>query len=83
MQVYPHPEAPHATNGSRASPPPAPTTREQLRASAVHPESQASHPLPIVESTALLQGRQSIGIEHNGALYRLQTTRLGKLILTK
>ena len=36
-----------------------------------------------VESVELLRGGKSIGIMHNGALYRLQTTKLGKLILTK
>ena len=37
-------------------------------------------PLP---SEALLQGRRTIEISHNGAVYRLQATKLGKLILTK
>ena len=36
-----------------------------------------------VPSSALLQGRSSVEITHNGATYRLQATRLGKLILTK
>ncbi len=36
-----------------------------------------------VKSIDLLQGRRAVDIEHNGALYRLQTTKLGKLILTK
>ncbi len=36
-----------------------------------------------VNSAELLQGRKAVDIEHNGCLYRLQTTRLGKLILTK
>lgn len=39
--------------------------------------------VPAVESQALLQGRKAVTIHHNGALYRLQATRLGKLILTK
>lgn len=34
-------------------------------------------------SGALLQGQKSVAIEHNGAVYRLQATKLGKLILTK
>jgi hemin uptake protein HemP len=38
---------------------------------------------PILDSQAVLQGRSSVTIEHNGAVYRLQTTRQGKLILTK
>ena len=38
---------------------------------------------PMVESAALLQGNKTVGILHNGSLYRLQATKLGKLILTK
>jgi len=37
-------------------------------------------PLP---SAQLLHGARSVEISHNGAIYRLQATRLGKLILTK
>ena len=37
----------------------------------------------IVDSTALLQGQRAVGISHKGAVYRLQSTKLGKLILTK
>lgn len=40
----------------------------------------AAAPLP---SEALLQGRRTVEIRHNGAVYRLQATRQGKLILTK
>lgn len=36
-----------------------------------------------VDSTALLQGHKAVSIMHNGAVYRLQATKLGKLILTK
>lgn len=36
-----------------------------------------------LRSDDLLQGHKAVGIEHNGALYRLQATKLGKLILTK
>ncbi|MFM9879590.1 MAG: hemin uptake protein HemP [Burkholderiaceae bacterium] len=36
-----------------------------------------------VESTDLLRGQKTVEIKHNGAVYRLQTTKLGKLILTK
>lgn len=36
-----------------------------------------------VDSTELLRGNKSISIVHNGAVYRLQSTKLGKLILTK
>ena len=36
-----------------------------------------------VNSTDLLRGQKAVDINHNGATYRLQATRLGKLILTK
>ena len=36
-----------------------------------------------VDSDMLLRGKKSIAIVHNGAVYRLQATKLGKLILTK
>jgi hemin uptake protein HemP len=39
--------------------------------------------LPAVDSHSLLKGHKAVTIHHNGALYRLQATRLGKLILTK
>lgn len=38
---------------------------------------------PVVSSAALLRGAKTVDIEHNGVVYRLQATRLGKLILTK
>ncbi|HYP83838.1 hemin uptake protein HemP [Variovorax sp.] len=40
-------------------------------------------PATLVESGDLLRGQKTVGILHNGALYRLQATKLGKLILTK
>lgn len=36
-----------------------------------------------LDSVALLQGQKSVCIQHNGSIYRLQATKLGKLILTK
>ena len=44
------------------------------------PSQHSSGP---VQSTDLLKGQKSVVIEHNGSSYRLQATRLGKLILTK
>jgi len=45
----------------------------------------ATTPTPTapVESEVLLQGHRAIAISHNDDIYRLQATRLGKLILTK
>ena len=39
--------------------------------------------MPVLPSEKLLQGHRSVEISHNGELYRLHATRLGKLILTK
>ena len=46
------------------------------------PAAGQPQPSP-VPSDDLLQGRRAIEISHNGAVYRLQATKLGKLILTK
>jgi hemin uptake protein HemP len=49
----------------------------------------AAKPLPAhprltrVSSSDILQGKQEVEIEHNGMLYRMRCTSLGKLILTK
>lgn len=45
--------------------------------------ASAERPVTLVESTELLRGNKTVGILHNGSLYRLQATKLGKLILTK
>lgn len=55
---------------------PAPSLRPSL---AAEPQRQRT-PL---DSDALLQGARCVEIRHNGEVYRLQSTRLGKLILTK
>ena len=45
----------------------------------VQPDSgQAS-----MNSTEILRGKKTVDINHNGSTYKLQATRLGKLILTK
>jgi hemin uptake protein HemP len=44
------------------------------------PTPAQPHAMP---SETLLRGRKAIGILHNGNLYKLQATKLGKLILTK
>ncbi len=43
------------------------------------PVSQA----PALPSESLLRGNKIVEIMHNGNLYKLQATKLGKLILTK
>ena len=57
--------------------PPAP---ESLLPAARPAQAHASAPLP---RDQLLQGRKAVEISHNGSVYRLQATKLGKLILTK
>lgn len=36
-----------------------------------------------LDSTILLRGQKTVQILHNGSIYTLQATKLGKLILTK
>ncbi len=59
-----------------ASPEPAPPTTPATRATILRGAAALS-------SSALLQGHKSVLIEHQGLIYRLQETKLGKLILTK
>ena len=49
---------------------------------ATHAAADPARPAP-VPSEQLLRGRRLVEIAHNGEVYRLQATRLGKLILTK
>lgn len=51
-------------------------------ASHLPPAPTQTAPTPLA-SDHLLQGRKTIEISHNGTVYRLQATKLGKLILTK
>ena len=59
--------------------PPRTPTPEALR----HIPSAPTHAPAPLPSEQLLQGRKAVEISHNGAVYRLQATKLGKLILTK
>jgi hemin uptake protein HemP len=45
-------------------------------------DSEPQRP-PMLASSELLRGNRLVEIRHNGEIYRLQATRLGKLILTK
>lgn len=47
------------------------------------PQTPQAAPARTLPSAELLQGSRSVEINHNGAVYRLQATKLGKLILTK
>jgi hemin uptake protein HemP len=45
--------------------------------------SGLARPQVVLDSSELLRGARLVEIRHNGEVYRLQATRLGKLILTK
>jgi hemin uptake protein HemP len=47
------------------------------------PSAMHSNSRDALESTEILRGQKAVEIKHNGLTYRLQATRLGKLILTK
>ncbi len=47
------------------------------------PAEAAPRRVATVQSADLLQGQKALEIQHNGSIYRLQATKLGKLILTK
>lgn len=59
---------------------PAPPPNHPATAAPGHAPEQA---MAALQSTTLLAGRKAVDIVHNGTVYRLQATRLGKLILTK
>lgn len=60
------------------TPPRADTTRDGTGA-----PQRSREPAKPLDSSALLRGGRCVEIRHNGEVYRLQATRLGKLILTK
>ena len=70
--------------------------RSQITTTPCHPPALNTQGMPVaaalrdgplsvgtVDSSTLLQGQKAVSIVHNGAVYRLQATKLGKLILTK
>ncbi|RYY85612.1 MAG: hemin uptake protein HemP [Comamonadaceae bacterium] len=61
---------------------PAPDEGARCPGPALDDNSRAGAPAAL-DSTQLLRGGRSVEIRHNGEVYRLQATRLGKLILTK
>jgi len=70
------------------SPPRPPATSDDPHsASPAHANTslgiQATGASGCVDSAELLRGQKTVAISHNGSTYRLQATRLGKLILTK
>ena len=60
-----------------------PPERPPQQPSAADGSARAEPARAPLDSETLLQGRRIVEISHNGEIYRLQATRLGKLILTK
>lgn len=58
--------------------PPSPSDSQANPTQTATPPAQG-----VLQSSELLGARQAIEIEHNGQRYRLQSTKSGKLILTK
>lgn len=63
--------------------PTSPQGQRTLQSEAPPPSTAAGELPPVLPSATLLRGQKAVSIDHNGSLYRLQTTRQGKLILTK
>ena len=62
----------------------APTNRAAAAATVEPKPAPAQGTTPAaLPSAALLKGHKTVAISHNGMLYTLQATKLGKLILTK
>ncbi len=61
----------------------APMPEGHARATGLVSLGSAAHTTPVVQASTLLGARQSVDIEYRGQRYRLQTTKAGKLILTK
>ena len=58
--------------------------RAETATAAVRECASPSEQSPVLlTSREVLRGQKAVVITHNGSLYRLQTTRQGKLILTK
>jgi len=60
-----------------------PADSADASASGEAPSSGAHCATAALDSSVLLQGHKTVAISHNGSVYRLQATKLGKLILTK
>ncbi len=65
------------------TPEPAEDPQHAVPAPAARQEAAAVQRPPLFSSDDLLRGHRAVEISHNGVVYRLQATRLGKLILTK
>ena len=61
----------------------APLSAAEVQAESLLLDPKNTSAAGLLNSKDLLQGERSVEIVHNGAIYRLYATRLGKLILTK
>jgi len=59
-----------------------PNNRSSSSMAAANPSAAGGSSLGL-DSALLLNGQKAVTILHNGTPYRLQATKLGKLILTK
>jgi hemin uptake protein HemP len=59
------------------------TPRDAVTQPSDGPSAAPRDMAPALDSDTLLRGHSSVEITHRGAVYRLQATRQGKLILTK
>ncbi|QCB45835.1 hemin uptake protein HemP [Hydrogenophaga sp. PAMC20947] len=64
----------------RATTPDTPSNANDKSPAGVAAPPKAAHR---IQSHEVMRGQSAVAIEHNGNVYRLQTTRQGKLILTK
>ncbi len=55
----------------------------EIAAPGLHRLDDAAMVASSLDSATLLRGQKAVQIAHNGAVYKLQATKLGKLILTK
>lgn len=62
---------------------PSPSYTGGMASQVLSGQAGAEAALPSVDSAQLMQGHKTVHIAHNGSIYRLQATKLGKLILTK
>lgn len=57
--------------------------RESSMSNLLNLPNLPNSPQASLNSADILRGQKTVEITHNGATYRLQATRMGKLILTK
>jgi hemin uptake protein HemP len=63
--------------------PPPPATRAAQSSNGALPANALPLAKNVLQASDLLGSHHAVEIEHNGQRYRLQTTKAGKLILTK